>query len=90
MGSDFAVNKYLHAVASCWILLIYNFNLCCYETLREERTLRVFENRVSRKIFGPKIEEVTMEWKKLQNVELNDLYSSPNIFRVIKLYAWDI
>jgi len=44
----------------------------------------VFENRVLRKIFGPKRDEVTEEWKKLHNEELNDLYSSPNILRVIK------
>ena len=53
-------------------------------TLREERSLRVFENRVLRKVFGPKRDEVTGEWKKLHNDELNDLYSSPNIVRVIK------
>jgi len=59
-----------------------------YETwslkLREERRLRVFENRVLRRIFVPKSDEVTEEWKKLHNEELNDLYYSPNIFRVIK------
>jgi len=54
-------------------------------TLREERTLRVFENRVFRRIFGPKRDEVTREWGKLHNEELNDLYSSPNIVRVIEL-----
>jgi len=52
--------------------------------MREERRLRVFENRMSRRIFGPKWDEVTWEWRKLHNEELNDLYSSPNIFRVIK------
>ena len=52
-------------------------------TLREERRLRVFENRVLR-IFGPKRDEVTGEWRKLHNEELNNLYSSPNIVRVIK------
>jgi len=53
-------------------------------TLREERRLRVFENRVLRKIFGPGKDEVTREWRKLHNEELNELYSSPNIVRVIK------
>jgi len=53
-------------------------------TLREERRLRVFENRVLRRIFGPKKDEVTGEWRKLHNDELNDLYCSPNIVRVIK------
>jgi hypothetical protein len=47
-------------------------------------TLRVFENRVLGRIFGPKREEVTGEWRKLHNEELNDLFSSPNIVRVIK------
>jgi hypothetical protein len=53
-------------------------------TLREVRRLRVFENRVLRRIFGPKRDEVIGEWRKLHNEELNDLYSSPNIVRVIK------
>ena len=52
--------------------------------MREERRLRVFENRVLRRIFWPKRDEVTQEWSKLHNEELNDLYSSPNIVRVIK------
>jgi len=52
--------------------------------LREERGLSVFENRVLRGIFGPKTDEVTGRWRKLQNEELSDLYSSSNIFRVIK------
>ena len=53
-------------------------------TLREEHRLRVFENRVLRRIFGPKGGGVKVEWRKLHNEELNDLYSSPNIVRVIK------
>ena len=52
-------------------------------TLKEERRLRVFENRVVRRIFESKRNEVTGEWRKLHNDELNDLYSSPNIVRVI-------
>jgi hypothetical protein len=53
-------------------------------TLREEQRLRVFESRVLRRIFGPKRDEATGEWRRLHNEELNDLYSSPNIIRVIK------
>ena len=53
-------------------------------TLREERKLRVFENMVLRRIFGSRRDEVTGEWRRLHNEELNDLYSSPNIVRVMK------
>jgi len=52
--------------------------------LREERRLKVFENIVLGRIFGPKRDEVTREWRKLHNEKLNDLYCSPNIVRVIK------
>ena len=52
-------------------------------TLREERRLRVFENRVLRRAFGPKRDEVTVEWRKLHNEEFSDLYSLPNIVRVV-------
>ena len=53
-------------------------------TSREERKLRVFQNMVLRRIFGPRRDEVRGEWRRLHNEELNDLYSSPNIVRVIK------
>ena len=53
-------------------------------TLREERRLRMFENRVLRRIFGHMRAEITGEWRKLHNEELNDMYSSPNIIRAIK------
>jgi hypothetical protein len=53
-------------------------------TLREELRLRVSENSVLRRIFGPKRDDVTGEWRKRHNEELNDLYSSPSIFQVIK------
>ena len=53
-------------------------------TLREERRLRVFENRVLMRVFGPKRDEVTGEWRKLHNEELRNFYSLPNIVQVVK------
>jgi hypothetical protein len=53
-------------------------------TLREEHRLWVFENRVLRRVFGPKRDVVTGELRKLRNEELRDLYSSPSIIRIIK------
>jgi hypothetical protein len=53
-------------------------------TLREENRLRVFENRILRRVFGPKRDEVAGEWRKLHNEELYILYSSPNIVRQTK------
>jgi hypothetical protein len=53
-------------------------------TLKEECRLRVFENRVLRRIFRPKRDKVIEEWRKFHNEELNDLYSSPTILQVIK------
>ena len=52
--------------------------------MREERKLRVFDNMMLRRIFGPRRDEVTGDWRRLHNEELNDLYSSSNIVRVIK------
>jgi hypothetical protein len=63
--------------------IILAFVLYVYETwpltLKEEHRLRVFENRVLRRIFGPKWDGVTEEWRKLHNEELHNLYSSPDI-----------
>jgi hypothetical protein len=53
-------------------------------TLREEHRLRVFENRVLRRVFGPRRNEVTGDWRKLHNKKLHNLYSSPNVIRMIK------
>jgi len=53
-------------------------------TLRGERRLRVFENKVLRRVFGPKRDEVIGEWRKLHNEELSDLYFLPNILPVVK------
>jgi len=69
-------------------IIIWHVVLCGCETwfftLREEHRLRVFESRMLRRIFGSKRDEVTREWRKLRNEEVNDLYSSPKIVRVIK------
>jgi hypothetical protein len=77
-----------HCALKIYKAIILFVVLCGCETwsltLREEHRLRVFENRVLRRIFGPKRDEVTGEWRKLHNEELNDLYYSPNIMQVIK------
>jgi len=63
-------------------------------TSREERRLRVFENRVLRRLFGPKRDEGSVEWRKLYNEELNELYCSPSIVRLIESrrmrWAWNV
>jgi hypothetical protein len=56
--------------------------------LREECRVRFFENRVLRRVFGPKRDEVTGGWRKLHSEELHNLYSSPNIIRMIKWDGW--
>jgi len=66
-----------------WPVVLYGCETLSLTT-REERKLRVFENRVLRRICGPKRDEVTGEWRKLHNEELKDLYSSINTVRMIK------
>ena len=66
------------------ILSVFLCGCETWSTLREERKLRVFENMVLRRIFGPRRGGVTWEWRRLHNEELNDLYCSPNIVQVTK------
>jgi hypothetical protein len=84
LSSRFLSNNFKTKIYRTIILpvVLYGCETCSL-TFREERRLRVFKNRVFRKIFGPKRDEMTGEWRKLQN-EINDLYSSPNTIRVIK------
>jgi hypothetical protein len=74
-------------------LLVLYWDTTCSLTVREEHRTSVFENRMLRRIFGPKRDEVTVEWRKLRNEELDYLYS-PNIVRVIQSrrmrWAWDV
>ena len=80
-------NAAKNQIVAQWKHIVLVLALCSLTvslTLREERRLRVFENRVLRRTFGPKRDEVTGEWRKLRNGELNDLYRSPNIVRGIK------
>jgi hypothetical protein len=64
-------------------VVLYGF-MTCSLTVREEHRLRVSENRVLRRIFGPEREELVRNWRRLHNEELHNLYASPNIVRVIK------
>ena len=77
-------NKLSLEMAREKLVIGYSFLYTRSLTLREERRLRVFENRVLRRVFGPKRDDVTREWRKQHNEELNDLYSLPNIVRVVK------
>jgi hypothetical protein len=72
------------AIQKCKNLKIQNSNFAWSLTLKEEHTLRVFENRVLRNIFLSKRDEVTGDWRRLHNEELYDLYFSSNIIRVMK------
>jgi hypothetical protein len=79
------VIEVLSGITSCFYLFFVLYGCGTWSlTLREERRQRVFENRVLRSVFGPKRDEVTGEWRKQHNEELNDLYSLPNIARVVK------
>ena len=72
---------------SVYVFVTYPFLYACETwslTLREKSKLRVFENRVLRRIFGPGRDKVTGKWRRLHNEDLNGLYSSPNIIRAIK------
>jgi hypothetical protein len=71
-------------VAATFLLVVLYWYEAWSLTLREEYRLRVLENRVLKRIFGPKRDEVTGVWRKLHNKELQDLYSSPSIIRIIK------
>jgi hypothetical protein len=80
-----AIQKFKYQVYRIIILPIVLYGCETWSlSSREERKLRVFENMVLRRIFYPRRDEVTMEWRRLPNEELNDLYSTPNIVRVIK------
>jgi hypothetical protein len=82
---QFAIQKYKIKIYRTIILPVVLYGCeTWFLTLREEHRLRVFENRVLRRIFGPKRDKVMGEWRRLHNEELNDLYSSPDIILVIK------
>jgi hypothetical protein len=80
------LSRYVNAKIYKTIILPVALYGCetCPVTLREKNRLRVFENRVLRRIFGPKMDEATGEWRKLNSEELHNLYSSPDIIRQIR------
>ena len=85
-GLQFARQRYKDTKIHITIILAFVLYVCetWPLTLSEERRLRLFENRLLRRTFGPKRDEITGEWIKLHNEELYYLYSSPNIIRLIK------
>jgi hypothetical protein len=71
------------------LVVLYRCGACWSLILREEHKVRVFQKRVLRRIFGPKRDKVTREWRKVHNEELNDLHFSPNIVWVIlRAMSW--
>jgi hypothetical protein len=78
------IKKRLNNIQTIILPVVLYWCETCSLTLREEHRLRVFENRVLRKIFEPKRDELTGDWRKLQYEELYNLYSSLNIIRIIK------
>jgi len=80
LSKNMKVNKYRTIILPVVLCGCETWSL----TLKEESRLRMFENVVLGRIFGPKSDEVTGEWRKLDNEEFNDMYFSPDIFRVIE------
>ena len=80
LSKNLKIKKYRSIILP---VVLYGCEACSL-TLREERKLRVFENMVLKRIFGPRRDEETGEWRRMYNEEINDLYSSPNTVRVIK------
>jgi hypothetical protein len=77
---DLKTKMYRNIILSTVLYGFENWSL----TLRKELRMRVFENKLPRRTFGPKMDEITREWRKPHNKELSDLYSSPNTFRLVK------
>ena len=84
LGSDKRCQDFVFSQSVCFYFVVLYGCETWSLTLREERKLRVFENMMLRRTFGPRRDEVTGEWKRLHNEELNNLYCSTNIVRVIK------